>query len=67
MSEVFQLAYHSQGGFGHDEVYNMPVAKRRYYLNLLVEQKQKEEKQMEDAKKKKPHTPGALPKIKKPQ
>jgi len=50
MSEVFQLAYHSQGGFSHDQVYSMPVAKRRYYLNLLVQQKKKEEKQIEDAK-----------------
>jgi hypothetical protein len=45
----------------------MPVAKRRYYLNLLIEQKKKEEKQMEDAKHKKPHGPTTLPRNKKPR
>lgn len=66
MSEIFQLAYHSQGGFGHDEVYHMPVAKRRYFLNLLRDQKRKEEKQIEDAKseKKPTFTPPTLSKNK---
>ncbi len=61
MYEIFQLAYHSQGGFTHDEVYSMPSAKRRYYLNLLLEQKKKEEKQPSTAPNKKSYNIPTLP------
>jgi len=47
--EIFQLVYNSQGGFTHDEVYTMPIYLRYFYLRCLVDQKQKEVKQMEKA------------------
>ena len=40
--EIFQLCYHSQGGFTHDEVYFMPSSKRKFYLRELVEVRKKE-------------------------
>lgn len=40
--EIFDLAYHSGGAFTHDEIYEMPSLNRRYYLNLLVKQKEQE-------------------------
>ena len=35
--EVFDLAYHGQGGFPHSEVYNMPVWMRRAYIHYINE------------------------------
>ena len=45
LDEILLLCYHSQGGFTHDEVYNMPIRYRRYYLQKLTEilEKQQEE------------------------
>lgn len=45
LDEVFLLCYHSQGGFTHDQVYNMPIRYRQYYLQKLSElvEKQQEE------------------------
>jgi hypothetical protein len=42
--EIFQLAYNSNGGFTHDEVYSMPVFLRYFYLRMLIEQREKENK-----------------------
>jgi len=36
------LAYHSSGAFSHDEIYEMPSSNRRYFLNLLLKQKEEE-------------------------
>ena len=40
--EIFQLCYHTNSGFTHDEVYFMPSSKRKYYLRLLVDTRKKE-------------------------
>jgi len=42
-NEIFQLIYHSHGGFTHDEVYSMPIARRYFFLKCLIEQKKKEQ------------------------
>ena len=43
--EIFHLVYNSNGGFTHDEVYTMPVFLRYFNLKMLIEQKEKENKQ----------------------
>jgi len=43
--EIFHLIYNSNGGFTHDEVYAMPVFLRYFYLKMLIEQKEIENKQ----------------------
>lgn len=47
--EIFQLAYNSQGGYTHDQVYTMPIYLRYFYLRCLIEQKEKENKQTKEA------------------
>jgi hypothetical protein len=47
LDEIFSLCYHSQGGFTHDEAYNMPIRYRRYYLQKLVETHEKQNEEME--------------------
>lgn len=39
---IFTLVYFSKGGFGHNEVYNMPVYLRNFYLKQLHDTKQQE-------------------------
>jgi hypothetical protein len=46
--EIFHLVYNSNGGFTHDEVYTMPIFLRYFYLKMLIEQKEKENKQATD-------------------
>jgi len=46
LDEVLLLCYHSQGGFTHDEVYNMPIRYRRYYLQKLGEMIEKQQEEM---------------------
>jgi len=46
LDEVFFLCYHSQGGFTHDEAYNMPIRYRRYYLQKIVEINEKQNEMM---------------------
>jgi len=66
--EIFHLIYNSNGGFTHDEVYSMPVFLRYFYLKMLIEQKETENKQAKNqesditSKSKSP----ARPNIKKP-
>ena len=43
-SEIFELAYNSNGGFTHDEIYFMPTPKRRFYVEMLIHKKKEEEK-----------------------
>jgi hypothetical protein len=43
------MCYHSQGGFTHSEVYNMPVYLRTFYAQQLIKAKKEEEKQMKKA------------------
>jgi len=46
LDEVLLLCYHSQGGFTHDEVYNMPIRYRPYYLQKLGEMIEKQQQAM---------------------
>ena len=39
---LFEMAYHSQGGFQWADLYDMPIALRRFYYDKLVEAKTKE-------------------------
>tara|TARA_B100001113_G_C20828579_1_gene499999 strand:- start:213 stop:374 length:162 start_codon:yes stop_codon:yes gene_type:complete len=40
------MVYGSDGAFDFTSIYNMPVFLKRFYLNLLIEQKTKEDEQM---------------------
>lgn len=46
--EIFNLVYHSNGGFSHDEAYSMPVFLRYFNLKMLLNQKQKEKEAAEN-------------------
>jgi len=48
--ELFLLKYH--GGWSFFEAYNLPVQIRRWFMQRLVKQFEKENKAMEDAKRK---------------
>jgi hypothetical protein len=37
MSEVFDLIYHGGGGFSYDQVYNMPIPHRHFFLKKINE------------------------------
>ncbi len=51
-NSLFDIAYHSNGGFTWDAVYEMPVHLRRYYLKRLHDVKKKEQEEMDKAKSK---------------
>ena len=57
MDQIFDLCYYSNGGFTHDEIYNMPSSKREYYLRKLIDTKKKEEKSYSESKSKMPRIP----------
>jgi len=66
-AEIFDLVYHSNGGFGHDEVYSMPSFRRRFYLKYLARKKEDEKQQsnkQSTAKGGKVHTPN-IPQVRK--
>ena len=44
------MVYHGDG-FTHQDVYKMPVYLRRFYTNILIKEKENEQKQMEKASK----------------
>ena len=46
---LFDMAYHSQGGFQWGDLYDMPVALRRFYWEKLMEAKEEEKKEMDKA------------------
>ena len=48
--EFFSLKYY--GGWSFFEAYNLPIVLRRWFMKRLVEQKEKENKQHEDAMRK---------------
>jgi len=48
--ELFLLKYH--GGWSFFEAYNLPIHIRRWFMRRLVKQFEKENKAMQDAKKK---------------
>jgi hypothetical protein len=37
LEEIHTLCYFGQGGFSHDDVYNMPVRYRHYHLKKISE------------------------------
>jgi len=47
LEEVFTLCYHSQGGFTHDQVYDMPIRYRRFYIQKLIETHEKQNEEIE--------------------
>ena len=47
--EIFHLCYGSNGAFTHDEVYSMPIYLRYFNMNMLVEQRNRENKAAKDA------------------
>jgi hypothetical protein len=47
LDEIILLCYHSQGGFTHDEVYDMPIRYRRYYLQKLSEMAEKQQEEID--------------------
>jgi hypothetical protein len=47
--EMFLLKYH--GNWTFFEIYNLPIALRRWFLERLVKQKEDEQKEMEKAQK----------------
>ena len=52
--EIFALLYYGNGGFTHNEVYNMPVYLRRFNIKLLEKAiKQQNESQQKSASKSK--------------
>ena len=56
------MLYHTQGGFGWDALYNMPVWLRRFYHTKLAEQLQRESDQVQKASKgQSPGSNGPLP------
>ena len=55
--EIFTLIYNGKGGFTHDEVYTMPIFLRYFYLKMLIEQREKENKQENDVQHSNSHSP----------
>ena len=49
--EIFHLIYNSNGGFTHDEIYTMPIFLRYFYFKMLIEQREKENKQVNSTEK----------------
>jgi hypothetical protein len=45
LEEIHSLCYFGQGGFTHDDVYNMPIRYRHYHIKKIIEhvEKQNEE------------------------
>lgn len=43
------MCYHSQGGFTHDEVYDMPIYLRSFYFEELRKYKEEEQREHDKA------------------
>lgn len=56
--EIFNLVYHGNGGYTWDAVYEFPVWLRKFYIRLINETVEKEQKQSKN-----PNTP---PKVHRP-
>jgi hypothetical protein len=48
LEEIFLLCYHGNGGWTHDEVYNLPVRYRHYYIQKISETAQKQQEEMDN-------------------
>jgi hypothetical protein len=58
-TEIFNLCYHGQGGFTWDEVYNLPIYLRKFYIEQIiktVQEKNKQQTQQQSNKSSKPPT-----------
>ena len=51
-SSIFDLIYHGNGGFNWNDVYNMPVWARRFYISKIIEFKNAEQKAHEESRNK---------------
>ena len=56
--EIFSLCYHGQGGFTWEEVYNLPIYLRRFYIQQINKVIQEKNKATESAQKSKMSSPG---------
>ena len=45
-SEIFSLCYYGNGGFTHEQVYNMPIYLRRFYLKSIQSAVDKENEEI---------------------
>lgn len=43
--EIFSMCYAGKGGFQFNEIYNMPIYLRRYYLKMMADAIEEEQKQ----------------------
>jgi len=55
--EIFSMCYAGKGGFVFNDVYNMPIHLRRYYIRLISDAIETENKQYEDSSNKKISSP----------
>ena len=49
--EIFSLTYYGNGGFTHQEVYNMPIPLRKFYIQEILKALDEQKKGMEKAQK----------------
>ena len=49
---IFQIIYHSGGGFVHSDLYTMPIYLRNFYYNELVTTRKKENEEIRKANQK---------------
>lgn len=47
LEEIFLLCYHGNGGWTHEEVYNLPIRYRQYYIRKISETVQKQQEEMD--------------------
>lgn len=47
LEEIFLLCYHGNGGWTHEEVYNLPIRYRQYYIQKISETVQKHQEEMD--------------------
>ena len=59
--QIFDLVYHSQGGFTYQDVYNMPVYLRTFYIlkmsKMFKDQKKQHDKQLKKSQARQKSTP----------
>ena len=47
--EIFNLCYHGQGGFTWDDVYNLPIFLRRFYLKQIIKFNEKQTEKVQQS------------------
>lgn len=47
LEEIFLLCYHGNGGWTHDEAYNLPIRYRHYYIQKIAETAQKQQEEID--------------------